>query len=116
MADHPEPESSAFPHPHILQPGEVLETHATADDVVIAVTSHRLVMTDGERTLLDLPFSGLRRIQFDIERGRAATMVVVPDHASHEPQVVAVPIPNLRAAALALAVIGGRLNDPEGTA
>lgn len=108
MADATQP---AFEGSHALQPGEVLETHATSDDVVIAVTSHRLVMTDGARTIVDLPFSGLRRVQFDIERGRAATLVIVPE--SEEPQVVPIRIAELRSTAIAMAAIGGRLNDSE---
>jgi hypothetical protein len=93
---------------HILQPGEVLETHATALDAVIAVTSHRLIVTEGRRAVLDIPFSNLRRIQFDVERGRDATMVIVPDR--DEPRVVAVPISKLTETANVLAIIGERLN------
>jgi hypothetical protein len=95
---------------HILQPGEVLETHATAQDSLIAVTNHRLIVTEGRRTVLDIPFSDLRRIQFDVERGRDATLVIVPEHVSNEPRVVVVPIPKLRESAHVLAVIGERLN------
>lgn len=96
--------------PYILQPGEVLETHATAQDALIAVTSHRLIVTEGRRTVLDIPFSNVRRIQFDVERGRDATLVIVPEHVSNEPPVVGVPIPKLRETAHVLAVIGERLN------
>jgi hypothetical protein len=78
---------------------------------VIAVTDHRLILADNRRTILDVPFSGLRRIQFDIERGRAATLVIVPEHISDEPQVLAVPIPRLREVAGTLAVVGERLNE-----
>jgi hypothetical protein len=100
---------------HILQPGEVVQHHAVAQDVVIAVTDHRLILADHRRTILDVPFSGLRRIQFDIERGRAATLVIVPEHISDEPQVLAVPIPRLREVAGTLAVVGERLNEQMGS-
>lgn len=100
----------SFPLPHVLQPGEVLETAAMAQDALIAVTSRRLIVTEGERLVLDVPFSELRRIQFDIERGRPATLVIVPEHVANEPRVVAVPNSELRDTALTLAVIGERLN------
>ena len=75
----------AFPLPHILQPGEILEAHATVQDAIIAVTNHRVIVAEGDRTVLDIPFSGLRRIQFDIERGRVAPMVILPEHPRDEP-------------------------------
>lgn len=100
----------AFPTPHILQPGEVVESQAQADGFVIAVTTQRIVATDGDRTVLDLPFDALRRIQFDLERGRDATLVMVPEHVRHEPRVFSVPIPNLTETALTLALIGERIN------
>jgi hypothetical protein len=100
----------SFPLPHILKPGEALETQATAQDAVIGVTSQRLIVTEGERLVLDIPFSELRRIQFDIERGRRATMVIVPEHIANEPRVVAVPVSALKDAAIALAAIGQRLD------
>ena len=101
----------SFPLPHILQPGEVVESQAVAEDSVLAVTSQRIILAEGDRTVLDLPFSGLRRGQFDVERGRVATLVIVPEHVTHEPRVVAIPIPKLRETALALARIGERLNE-----
>jgi hypothetical protein len=110
MSDASDRREQRFPLPHILQPGEVLETQAAADDAVIAVTSQRLILTEGERLVLDIPFSELRRIQFDIERGRRSTVVIVPEHIANEPRVVAVPTSTIREAALALAVIGERLN------
>jgi hypothetical protein len=114
MSDVSDSDERSFPLPHILKPGEVLETHATAQNAVIAVTSQRLIVAEGERPVLDVPFSEVRRIQFDIERGRLATVVIVPEHIAHEPRVVAVPVPKLRETAVALAVIGERLNPRAG--
>jgi hypothetical protein len=67
-------------------------------------------VAEGGRIVLDVPFSGLRRIQFDIERGRVASMVIVPEHIGDEPRVVSIPGSRLREAALALAAIAERLN------
>jgi hypothetical protein len=73
------------------------------------VTDRRVAVAEEERIALDLPFAGLRRIQFDIERERPATLVIVPEHPSHEPQVIAVPPDRYREVTRALALIGERL-------
>jgi hypothetical protein len=100
-----------FRLPHILQPGEAIETLAEVDGSVIALTRERLIVVEGDKTVLDIPFAELRRIQFDIERGRDATLVIVPEHISNWPRIVSVPIPNLRETALVLARIGERVNE-----
>jgi hypothetical protein len=69
-----------------------------------------LVVAEGDAPVLDIPFSELRRIQFDIERGRAATLVIVPEHISNWPRAVGIPIESLGEAALVLARVGERLN------
>jgi hypothetical protein len=101
----------SFPLPHILRPGEIVESQAQANGAVIAVTAQRLVVAEGDKAVLDIPFSEVRRIQFDIERGRDATLVIVPEHISNWPRVVSVPVPNLLESALVLARIGERINE-----
>jgi hypothetical protein len=59
--------------------------------------------------VLNVPIDGPRRIQFDIERQRPATLVVVPEQPNHEPQVVAVRPDEYSSVAEALVVIGQRL-------
>jgi hypothetical protein len=59
--------------------------------------------------MLDVAIDNVRRIQFDIERGRPATLVVVPEHPADEPQVLAVPPEQYRAVADVLIVLGERL-------
>jgi len=54
-------------------------------------------------------FPRLRRIQFDIERDRPATLVVVPESPEVEPQVLAIPAEEYPAVADALVQIGLRL-------
>src|SRR4026207_1823695 len=111
MSDTSMPGRGEFPVPHILNPGEVVEGQAEANGAVIAVTGERLVVVEGDKPVLNAPFSELRRIQFDIERGRDATLVIVPEHVSNWPRVVSVQVPNLRATALVLARIGERINE-----
>jgi hypothetical protein len=85
------------------------------DDQELVVADSRLSVTTDGKTLLDLPIAELRRIQFDIERGRPATLVVVPDRANHEPRVVAVPPEQFGTVGELLALVGRRLNGTKGT-
>ena len=100
----------AFPLPHILRPGEIVERQTHADGFLIAVTSQRVVVTDDNRPVMDIHFDELRRIQFDVERGRDATLVIVPEHIRNEPRVFSVPVGNLAETAMTLALIGRRMN------
>ena len=79
-------------HPilRVLSPDEQVQALAKAGDADIVVTDRRLAVHATDRLTLDIELGALRRIQFDIERTRPATLVVVPEHASHEPQVLAV--------------------------
>lgn len=72
----------------------------------VVVTDQRLAVTDAQRIALNIELRKLRRIQFDIERERPATMVIVPDDPRHEAQVVTVPPEQFDAAGEALAYIG----------
>ncbi len=111
MPNTANPEDRSFPLPHVLQPGEVVEGQAVANGAVIAVTARRLVVVEGDKSVLDIPFGKLRRVQFDIERGRDAALVIVPEHISNWPRVVSVSVPKLRDSALVLARIGERMNE-----
>lgn len=94
---------------HLLEPDERLRVQARATAAVLAVTDRRLVVATDSRVTLGVPFEGVRRIQFDIERRRPATLVIVPEGAMHEPQVLAIPPEEYRAAAEALVAIGHAL-------
>jgi len=93
----------------LLEPDEKLEVAARARDAVLAVTDRRLIVADEERIALEVPFTDIRRIQFDIERTRPATLVIVPENAAHQPQVLAIPPEEYDRAATALALVGRRL-------
>jgi hypothetical protein len=82
---------------------------ARGRDAALAVTDRRVLVAADERLALDVPFEGLRRIQFDIERSRPATMVIVPEERQNEPQVLAIDPDEYESAAQALAIIGRRL-------
>jgi hypothetical protein len=95
---------------HLLEPDEQLHTKARAIDGLVAVTDRRILVQSGGRVALDVRVDQLRRIQFDVERTRPATLVIVPEHPSHEPQVLGIPHEEIEAAAHAVADIGKRLS------
>jgi len=102
---------SADDHPVLrrLEPGETIMVEAFAREATIVVTDRRVAVAADGRVAMDLPIVDLRRIQFDVERRRPATLVLVPDQAAREPQVLAIPPDQIGAVAQALAVIGNRL-------
>jgi hypothetical protein len=105
-----EPEGVVEPYVlQVLEPDEVLRGRARAREAVLAVSDRRLIVAARERVALSVGFHELRRIQFDIERDRPATMVIVPEEAHYEPQVLAIPPQEFKAAAELLALIGHRL-------
>jgi hypothetical protein len=92
-----------------LEADEEFRAKARARDAALAVTDRRVLVAANERLALAVPFEGLRRIQFDIERSRPATMVIVPEERQNEPQVLAIDPDEYESAAQALAIIGRRL-------
>jgi hypothetical protein len=98
-------------HPalRLVEPGETVDVLAVAAGGKLLVTDRRLAVAVGERLALDIGFDGLRRIQFDIERTRPATLVIVPEKAADEPQVLAIPPERFDEITRALAIIGRRL-------
>ena len=96
----------------LLEADEPLHGQARAEDAILLVTDRRLaVATTDDRFDLDIPFDRLRRVQFDIERTRPATLVLVPESPSDRPQVLAIPSTEYESAAQVLAVIGKRLSE-----
>jgi hypothetical protein len=94
---------------HALEPGEELHERLATDEYVMDVTNRRLLLTRGRHVAMDLPIDDLRRIQFDIERTRPATFVIVPEHPSQGPEVLDVPHAQLTRASRICAFVGERL-------
>ena len=101
----------AFPDhvSEILEPEEAIELVANARTHRVVVTNRRLAVADDKRVALQVLYPGLRRIQFDIERDRPATLVIVPQSPHDEPQVLAIRPEDYDDIARALAVIGRRI-------
>ena len=99
----------------LVEPGEMVQVVTEAADAHLLLTDRRLAVALGERIALDVPLPSLRRIQFDIERRRPATLVIVPEDAAHEPQVISVPPSRYNEITAALAEIGHRIADFEDT-
>jgi hypothetical protein len=93
----------------ILDKSERIELRAEAVDAIVAVTDRRVAIADDQRLMLETRFEGLRRIQFDIERERPATLVIVPESPQLTPQVLAIPPEQFEEVGRALAHIGRRL-------
>jgi hypothetical protein len=93
----------------VLEPDEQLQITARAFDAFVAVTDRRIAVVNDRKVLIDATFDGLRRIQFDIERDRPATLVVVPESSMQIPQVLAIPPEEFDAVTRALAVVGRQL-------
>ncbi len=91
---------------------ESVRLRAQLGDAAMPVTDQRLVVVTRDRHLLDVPIDEVRRIQFDIERSRPATLVIVPEHPNHEPQVLAVHHDHYKDVAEALVLVGLRLAEP----
>jgi hypothetical protein len=89
-----------------LQPGERITHRTRATAAVLALTERRVVVAAPSKVALAIPLEGVRRIQFDIERNRPATLVIVPERAIDEPQVLAIPPEQYQAAADALVALG----------
>ena len=96
---------------HVLRPDEELHIQARSMDSVVAITDRRVIVTSGERVELDIPYEQLRRVQFDIERGRPATLVIVPEWPSDRPQVLAIPPEEYERAAIGIGRIGQYLDE-----
>jgi hypothetical protein len=111
MAPGGEPIESAIVG--LLEPGEQVEHATTAGEAVLAVTSRRIAIVVNDRTALDIAVEGVRRIQFDIEKARPATLVIVPEEAQFAPQVLSVRPEEYQAVAAALVRIGHRLTGRE---
>jgi hypothetical protein len=94
---------------HLLQPGERVELRLDAAIYQLRVTDRRMLLTNAGSVRLDIPYERLRRIEFDIEAERPATLVIVPHLPADEPQVLSVPHGSLHHAAELLAFVGERL-------
>ncbi len=97
--------------PFPLPEDERLQVAARTEPAVLAVTDRRMVVGTEHRVAMDVPVEALRRIQFDVERGRPATLVLVPHDPRHEPQVLSVPHEELEAVSRAMYLVGGRLQE-----
>ena len=93
----------------IVLAGERLEMRADAGGAIVIVTDRRLAIADEHRLIMDTSFSNIRRIQFDIERDRPATFVVVPDLAATPPEAIPVDPDRYEEFGHAIAYIGLRL-------
>ena len=86
-----------------------IRAQASADGHSLVVTDDVLRVGSADRVVLDVPLADLRRIQFDIERDRPATLVIVPDDGWRDSQVIMVEPTEYEGVCQALAVIGMKM-------
>ena len=108
MQDFQDPDHPAL---RVLESDETLHAIAPAVNADVVVTDRRIAVMSGKRVALNISYEGLRRVQFDIERQRPATLVLVPDEATAEPQVLAIPVGGYAVVSQALAVVGTKLHE-----
>jgi hypothetical protein len=92
-----------------LEPDEVLHLIARANDSTLAISDRRLLVASSDDVRLSVPFEGLRRVEFDIERNRPATLVIVPTEPSDPPEVLSIAAEQYQAAADVLVALGHHL-------
>ncbi|MGH2513073.1 MAG: hypothetical protein ACRDGQ_10330 [Candidatus Limnocylindrales bacterium] len=95
----------------LVAPDETLHATARASDHHVLVTDRRLAVAENDRVALDIPLANVRRIQFDIEKTRPATLVIVPESPLDPPQVLTVPPNHYDEIARALVAIGLLISD-----
>jgi hypothetical protein len=98
------------PAPVRLEGDERIEVLAKAVEANIVVTDKRVLVATDERLIVDVPFDRLRRIQFDIERRRPATLVLVPEWPRDPPQTLSIQPDEYGGVAEVLSVIGVRIH------
>lgn len=99
-------------HPHFtfaLGPDERIEHVVPVSAGHLALTDRRLILMDDERRILDVPMTGIRLIEFMSERGRPATLTVVPEHPGNAPQILGVEPAHIPAALRAVELVSQRL-------
>ncbi|HEY4190854.1 MAG TPA: hypothetical protein VGM28_10550 [Candidatus Limnocylindrales bacterium] len=95
----------------ILEADEAVQARARAVDAMLAVSDRRVIVLSPDRVHLSVSLDRVRRIQFDIERTRPATLVIVPDDPRDTPQVLAIPASEYEAISRALVAIGLHLHE-----
>ena len=94
-----------YPGPR-FERGEQMRAHAEATDASLLVTDFRVLVARNSLLAVALPFSGLRRVEFDIGRGRPGTLILVPFFPGDEPLALSVPADQYDAVGRVLAIIG----------
>ena len=88
-----------------IEPQDI-RAQSSADGHLVVLTDDILRVGSGENVALDVPIGDVRRIQFDVERDRPATLVIVPDAAWRQSQVIMVEPEHYEGVAHVIAVLG----------
>lgn len=107
MLDSPANENDFFQA--FLDPDERVEYRARAGDAIIALTDRRLAVVEAESLALAVDIKQVRRVEFDIEKLRPATLIIVPESPADTPQTLAVHPEHYDEVAAVLVTLGRRI-------
>ncbi len=93
-----------------LRPGEQVVEVVQVDGATLILTTDRVAVGADKRVQFDVRIAGLRRIQFDIEAQRPATLSIVPESAGTEPSILTVMPHAFDDVARMLAYVGAQLD------
>ena len=93
-----------------LRPGEQVVEVVQVDGATLILTTDRVAVGADKRVQFDVRIAGLRRIQFDIEAHRPATLSIVPESAGIEPSILTVLPHAFDDVARMLAYVGSQLD------
>lgn len=93
-----------------LRPHEEIVEVVQVDGATLILTTDRVAVGADKRLQFDVRIAGLRRIQFDLEAQRPATLSIVPESAETEPSILTVMPYAYDDVARVLAYVGGQLD------
>ena len=77
----------------------------------LVLTDRRVFVTENGVITLDVPIDNLRLVEFDLEKERPATVIIVPEHPQDPPRQLAIEPQQYDEVASLLAQLGPRIED-----
>jgi hypothetical protein len=78
----------------------------------LVLTDRRVVVTENGVITLDVPIGNLRLVEFDLERQRPASVIIVPEHPRDPPRQLAIEPQQYDEVASVLAQLGPSIQGP----
>jgi hypothetical protein len=107
---HGDAENAFESYLHAALDGDEIRVRGHATNGAFAVTDRRLLVSGDRGLLLNVPFGTIRRVQFDLELGRPASIAFVSNDPRDEPVLLNVPPEQYAAVSELLLAIGRQLS------